>query len=379
MIQALLDQHVQTGAIAGAVALVAQGEAAPAVFCAGVQDLESGVPMRRETIFRIMSMTKPVTAAAAMILVEQGRIALGDKVERWLPEVADRQVLRTPQSALDDTVPALRPIVVEDLLTLRLGLGWLHEGAVGQEMKALGVAPGPTAVAFTPDEYMARIGRLPLAAQPGERWLYHTGADILAVLIARVAGEPLPAFLQARLFQPLGMRDTGFHVPAAKLDRLATAYSSSEAGLAVADPASGGEYAAPPVFPSELVATADDYHRFARMLLRGGSPVLSADSIGRMMRDHITPAQKAMSPFFPGFWEHHGWGYGGAVVTSANGAGPPAGSYGWNGGYGTHFTVDPASDTLAILLTQRAMTSADDIAIATELGRIVYNEGEKRQ
>jgi CubicO group peptidase (beta-lactamase class C family) len=275
----------------------------------------------------------------------------------------------------------VRPILVEDLLTLRLGLGWLHEGAVGQEMQALGVAPGPTAVGFTPDDYMERIGRLPLAAQPGERWLYHTGADILAVLIARAAGMTLPEFLNTWLFQPLGMHDTGFHVPAAKLDRLATGYRRNEGGLEVADPVEGGEYAASPLFPSELVSTAGDYARFARMLRRGGEPVLSAGSVRRMMQDHITPAQKAASPFFPGFWDRNGWGYGGAVVTRTDGAGPPIGSYGWTGGYGTNFAIDPHSGTIAMLLTQRLMTVADDVAIATELGRIVFpaaNKGENR-
>ena len=377
MIQALLDRHVQSGAIAGAVALVARGED-ETVCCAGVQDLQTRAAMRPDTIFRIMSMTKPITAAAAMILVEDGRIALDDPAERWLPELADRRVLRTPQSALDDTVPAARPITVEDLLTLRLGLGWLSEGAVGREMQALGVAPGPAAVAFTPDDYMARIGRLPLAAQPGERWLYHTGADILCVLIARASGEALPALLEKRLFGPLGMVDTGFHVPAAKLDRLATAYRTGEAGLEVADPAAGGDYDHPPLFPSELVSTAADYLRFARALLRGGSPVLSSGSVERMLTDHITPAQKAASPFFPGFWEHNGWGYGGAVVTSSEGAGPSPGSYGWTGGFGTNFTIDRASDTTALLLTQRLMTGADDIALATELGRLAHPEGDRR-
>lgn len=372
MIQSLLGRHVETGAIAGAVALVGRGEEAM-VFTAGLQDLESGAPMRRDTIFRIMSMTKPITAAAAMILVEDGRVALADPVERWLPELAGRRVLRTPDSALDDTVPAARPIVVEDLLTLRLGLGWLQDGAVGREMQALGVAPGPDPVPFTPDEYMARIGRLPLAAQPGERWLYHTGADILAVLIARAAGTELPEFLQERLFAPLGMQDTGFYVPAAKLGRFATGYARApEGGLVVSDPAAGGAYTTPPQFPSELVSTADDYCRFARMLLRGGERLLSADSVRRMMQDHITPAQKAASPFFPGFWDDKGWGYGGAVVTRATAGGPRPGSYGWDGGYGTSMTIDPAADRTVILLLQRLMTGPDDTAIAAELRRIAY-------
>ncbi|MBV8915666.1 MAG: beta-lactamase family protein, partial [Acetobacteraceae bacterium] len=218
----LLEEQVRTGAIAGAVAALVWGEAVQVV-TAGAQDFASGAPMRRDTIFRIMSMTKPITAAAAMVLVEDGTIALEESVECFLPELADRRVLRTPDSPLDDTVPAERPITLEDLLTLRCGLGWLPSGAVAAAMQAFGVAPGPDPVPFGPDEFMRRIGDLPLASQPGQRWLYHTGADILAVLIARAAGMSLPDFLRERLFEPLGMRDTGFHVPEADLSRLATA------------------------------------------------------------------------------------------------------------------------------------------------------------
>ncbi|HYZ62018.1 MAG TPA: serine hydrolase domain-containing protein, partial [Acetobacteraceae bacterium] len=262
-IQALLDHHVAAGEVAGAVALVAQGDAVD-VAAAGFRDLAARAPMRRDTIFRIMSMTKPITAAAAMILVEDGRIGLDAPVERWLPELASRRVLRAPDSPLDDTVPAERPITLEDLLTLRLGLGWLSSGAVGEAMTRLRVAPGPEPVPFSPDDYISRIGQLPLAAQPGRRWLYHTGADILCVLIARVAGMDLPDFLQARLFAPLGMQDTGFWVPPEKPDRLATCYARTPEGELAPWPT---DETAPPVFPSELLSTAGDYLRFARMLL----------------------------------------------------------------------------------------------------------------
>lgn len=184
------------------------------------------------------------------------------------------------------------------------------------------------------------------------------------------------------------MQDTGFHVPKAKLPRLATGYARGKDGtLVVSDLAADGDYATPPVFPSELVSTADDYLRFARMLLRGGEAsgtrVLTAGSVRRMMQDHITPAQKAASPFFPGFWDKNGWGYGGAVVTQPTAGGPRPGSYGWDGGYGTSMSIDPARDTIVILLLQRLMTGPDDAAIAAELRRIAYahqrqtTEGER--
>ncbi len=372
--RSVLDPAVAEGTLAGAVGLVALG-AAVEVVTAGSQDLRSRAPMRRDTIFRILSMTKPITAAAALVLVEEGRIALDSPVERWLPELADRRVLRTPESPLDDTVPARRPITLEDLLTLRPGIGWLQSGPLAAEMSRLGVAPAPPPVPFSPDEYIARIGQLPLADQPGERWLYHTGADILCVLLARVAGTSLPELLQTRLFDPLGMVDTGFHVSPAQRDRLATAYRRDDDGRLIPYEIPGED--APPLFPSELLSTADDYLRFARMLLgRGeldGRRVLPGDSIGRMMRDHITPEQKQRSPFAPGFWERVGWGYGGAVVTRDDPGGPRPGSYGWDGGFGTSFTVDPAAETVTILLIQRMMRSADDTALAEAFRSAVYS------
>ena len=366
----ILRDSVDRGAVAGAVALVARGDEV-SVDVAGVRALGDPAPMRRDGIFRIMSMTKPVTAAAAMILVEEGRIGLADAVERWLPELAGQRVLRSMDGAVDDTVPANRAITLDDLLTLRLGLGAVMAPPgrypVQALMAELGVAPGPEPVRFDPDAFMARIGRMPLMHQPGEGWMYHTGADVLAVLIARVAGQPLGQFLQDRIFGPLGMKDTGFSVPAESLDRLAAAYAMGDDGaLREWEPACGGSYAGPAIFPSELVSTADDYLAFARMLLDGGAGpggrVLSAASVRLMMTDHITPAQKAASPFVPGFWDHQGWGYGGAVTTSP-GAGPAPGSYGWMGGLGTGVLIEKAARMVVIVLSQRLMQGADDAAL----------------
>jgi CubicO group peptidase (beta-lactamase class C family) len=375
----ILRAHVDRGAVAGAVALVARADQVH-VETAGLQGLGGPAPMRCDSIFRILSMTKPITAAAAMLLVDAGRIALSDPVEQWLPELSDRRVLRGMDSALDDTVPARRPITLEDLLSLRLGLGAVmappNRYPVQTAMAELGVSPGADLIAFGPDEFMARIGRLPLMHQPGERWMYHTGMDILAVLIARLTGAPLGDFLRERIFAPLGMHDTGFSVPPGSLDRLVAGYAADNGGtLREREPASGGGYAQPPVFPSELVSTADDYLAFARMLLDGGrgphGQVLSPTSVRLMMTDHITPDQKAASPFFPSFWDHHGWGYGGVVTTDALGAGHP-GSYGWMGGFGTSVLIDPVARMTTILLIQRLMRGPDDAALTTEVQGAAY-------
>ncbi len=377
----VLRGHVARGEVAGLVALVARRDAVH-VTAIGVQDSASGAPMRRDTIFRIASMTKPVTAAAVMMLVEESRIGLDDPVDRWLPELASRRVLRRIESPLDDTVPAARPITLRDLLTFRFGLGAVMAKPgtypIQAAMAELGVAPGPEQVAAAPDDYMRRIGRLPLMHQPGEKWLYHTGADILGVLIARIAGMRLADFLRERIFAPLGMRDTGFSVPDAAIGRLAACYARDpkSGALTVWDEARGGRYARPPVFPSLLVSTADDFLAFARMLLQHGRHtdvrILAGPSVELMMTDHITPEQKAASPFFPGFWDTKGWGFGGAVVTRRDPTGANPGSYGWAGGFGTSFIVDPAAEMVAILLVQRLMRSPDDSALNEEFLSLAY-------
>jgi CubicO group peptidase (beta-lactamase class C family) len=376
-----LRGHVARGDVPGLVALVARRDAVH-VTAIGAQDVASRTPMRRDTIFRIASMTKPVTAAAVMMLVEESRIGLDDPVERWLPELASRRVLRRIESPLDDTVPAARPITLRDLLTFRFGLGAVMAMPgtypIQAAMAELGVAPGPEQVAAAPDDYMRRIGRLPLMHQPGEKWMYHTGADILGVLIARIAGMPLADFLRERIFGPLGMRDTGFSVPDAAIDRLAACYARDpkSGALTVWDAARGGRYAHPPVFPSLLVSTADDFLAFARMLLQHGRHtdvrIIERPSVELMMTDHITPEQKAASPFFPGFWDTKGWGFGGAVITRRDPTGANPGGYGWSGGFGTNFIVDPAAEMVAILLVQRLMRSADDSALNEEFLTLAY-------
>jgi CubicO group peptidase (beta-lactamase class C family) len=244
-------------------------------------------------------------------------------------------------------------------------------------MRELGVGPGPEQVAVPPGEYMRRIGSLPLIHQPGEKWMYHTGADVLAVLIGRIANRPLGEFLHERIFAPLGMRDTGFHVPDAAIDQLAACYRRDDAGaLKIWDPARGGQYAQPPVFPSELVSTADDFLAFGRMLLRRGRhadvTILAQSSAALMMTDHLTAAQKAASPFFPGFWDTRGWGFGGAVITRRDRTGASPGSYGWAGGFGTSFIVDPAADLVAILLVQRLMRGPNDSSLNDQFLTLAY-------
>jgi CubicO group peptidase (beta-lactamase class C family) len=365
----VMSDHVARGQVPGLVALISRrGETH--VDAIGMKAVGGREPMQRDTIFRIASMSKPVTAAAAMILVEEAKLRLDDPVDRWLPELADRKVLRSIDSALDDTVPAKRPITLRDLLTFRLGYGAVMvfpaKYPIQKAMTEASVAPGPMLAAITADELMKRFGSLPLLHQPGEKWMYHSGSDILGVLIARVSGQSFGTFLQERIFAPLGMKDTGFSVPQGKLDRLATCYwtAGGTGGLVVFDEARGGRFAGPPVFESGgggLVSTVDDYLTFGRMMLNkgknGNERILSRLSVELMTTDHITPEQKAASPFFPGFWDNHGWGFGLSIITRRDDVAGVPGRFGWDGGYGTSGYMDPKEDMVAILMTQRVWDS----------------------
>lgn len=224
-----LRGHVERGELPGLVALVARGDAVH-VAALGTQGLtSSSPPMRRDTLFRVASMAKPVTAAATLMLVEEGKLALDGAVDRWLPELADRRVLRAPDSPLEDTVPEKRAITVRDLLTLRWGLGAVMAPPgtypIQEAIHEARVSAGFHAITDPPDEYMRRMGTLPLIHQPGERWMYHTGYEVLGVLVARASGMRFDDFLRERLFVPLAMKDTSFSVPAEKRGRLCTAYA----------------------------------------------------------------------------------------------------------------------------------------------------------
>jgi CubicO group peptidase (beta-lactamase class C family) len=365
----VLAGHVERDELPGVVAAVSRrGETH--VEAIGTQAAGGSEKMRRDTIFRIASVSKPMTAAAAMILVEECKLRLDDPVDPWLPELADRKVLRSIDSALDDTVPAKRPITLRDLLTFRLGLGAVMvfpaRHPIQKAMTEAGIAPGPIVATFPPDELMRRFGSLPLIHQPGEQWLYHSGSDILGVLIARVSGQSLGQFLQENLFGPLGMKDTGFSVPDAKLDRLATSYRyDAPAGrLAVFDQARGGRFSRPPVFESGgggLVSTVDDCLAFSCMMLNkgrhGSDRILSRASVELMTTNQITAEQKAASPFFPGFWDSRGWGFGLAIVTRRDDLASVPGRFGWDGGHGTSCYADPTEDMVGVLMTQRLMDS----------------------
>jgi CubicO group peptidase (beta-lactamase class C family) len=364
--QARMSGHVERGYVPGIVTLVSR-RGATHVHAVGSKTLDRRDPMRRDTIFRITSMTKPITAVATMILVEDCKLRLDEPIDRLLPELANRRVLKSLESPLDDTVPASRSVTVRDLLTFRLGLGIIFgppnpypiQRAIN-EMGITGFGPPMQSTPHDPDEWMRLVDTLPLMHQPGERWMYNTGSCVLGVLIARASGQPFETFLRERVFEPLGMEDTSFSVPASKLDRLATSYWGNQqtGALDLYDGVEDSQWNRPPRFPdggAGLVSTIDDYLAFGQMLLNNGKfeseRILSRPSIGLMTADHLTAEQTVT---LPGQWDNRGWGFGVQVVTRRDDVSAVPGQYGWDGGFGTSWRTDPQEDLVAILMTQRA-------------------------
>jgi CubicO group peptidase (beta-lactamase class C family) len=384
-LRADLERHLAQGYAPGVVAVVSRGEQTH-VLPLGTKAFGAAEPMPHDALFRIASMTKAVTAAAVMMLVDDGKLRLDEPVDRLLPELADRRVLKRIDGPLDDTVPANRPMTVEDLLTFRQGFGiiFAEPGATPllRAIEGLGISgfgmPNPNQP-FGPDEWMKRLGALPLMHQPGERWMYTTGSDVQGVLIARASGQSLPEFFRERILGPLGMNDTAFGVPKEKLGRFVPAYHPEGGKMVAWDHPTASRWEHEPQFPegdSGLISTAEDYLAFARMLLAGGAHggkrLLSAASVKAMMTDHLTTAQRTEPEAEMILTKGHGWGYGLSVISQAVPRGPPVGAVGWCGGLGTSWISDPATDLTAILLTQREFEGPDPPAIHKEFWSAAY-------
>ncbi|MEU0791716.1 serine hydrolase domain-containing protein [Amycolatopsis sp. NPDC005961] len=352
-----LHRHVDEGTLPGAVAIVDRA-GRPEVVTVGSVDVEGSRPMAEDTLFRFASITKPVTAAAVLALVDDGRLALDDPIGRWLPELADPKVVRTPARPVDDVVPAKRPITVFDVLTGQAGWGFAADFTLPAVQALFPVqGDGREVQSFPPaDVWLARLAEVPLAFQPGEAWLYDTCSTIQGVLVARASGRSLPEFLGERIFTPLGMADTGFAVGPDRRDRFTAFYKKTPDGLVLAD-APDGQWSMMPALPlgsGGLAGTAGDWVAFGRMLLASGAApdggrVLSPESVRLMTTDHTTAAHRETGALF---LEGQGWGMGGAVDIAAVEPWTVPGRYGWVGGTGTTAHVVPATGTVAVLLTQ---------------------------
>jgi CubicO group peptidase (beta-lactamase class C family) len=371
----VLSRHLDAGYVPGAVAVVARhGEVhVEALGTLAFEGAGSGTPMAEDTICRLGSTSKPVVAACAMTLVEDCTLRLDDPVDEFLPELADMTVLADPSGPLEDTVPAGRPITLRDLLTFTLGTGMV----VGVEPGTVAIADALSALQSeqleqSPEEWIGRLGALPLVYQPGERWMYHTAADVTGVLIARATGMSFDDALRERICEPLGTRDTGFSVAAESISRLSTAYQrDDDTGDLVIEDGPDGYWSRPPTFESGgggLVSTAADLLALASALLAGGAlhgeRVLSRPSVTLMTSDQLTPAQKVVAGYWrENYFDDIGWGFGMSVRTRRAHVGPwpvscpplaSVGSYGWPGFYGTAWYNDPAEDMTTILMIQRS-------------------------
>jgi CubicO group peptidase (beta-lactamase class C family) len=348
-----LQPFVDAGEVTGLVAVVARGDDVE-VTVLGDQAI-GGSPMREDSRFRVASAGKPVTAAAVLALVADGRLTLDQAVDELLPELAARRVLREPSAELDDTVPAARQVTTRDLLRSTNGLGFSSDftapiAAVLVER----LHQGPTRPQDfpSPDEWIARVGELPLIHQPGEGFTYNTAYDILTVLVERATGRSFDDHVGERILDPLGMVDTGFSFPPGEAARTTTAYRrADEGGLVVVDEPDG-QFARPPAFASGAggyVSTAADLLRFQRMLLAGGGDVLPGSWVAEMMSDQLSPAIRATDSVFLG---GQSWGYGAGVDIEPREPWHVIGRYGWVGGTGTSAYVVPSDGSISILLTQ---------------------------
>jgi CubicO group peptidase (beta-lactamase class C family) len=381
----VLSGHVERQEMPGLVALVSRHDDVH-VETLGTRSFGEPAPMTRDTIFRIASLTKLVTAVAAMMLVEDCTLRLDDSIEAWLPELANRRVLKSIASPLDDTVPAVRAITVRDLLTFRMGFGSVMAmpdtypiQKLIREYQIGGDGPPLPALAPGTKEWLQRLGSLPWMAQPGERWMYHVSADVLGVLIARVSGQSLGVFMRQRIFDPLGMWDTAFHVPSDKLERLATSYVRNRQTntLEVFDGVANSAWGPEPPFESGgggLVSTIDDYDAFSRMMLNKGrhgrEQILSRATVELMTSDQLTPAQRAGAELF--FGTHGSWGLGMAVDIGRSEIYQTPGRFGWSGGLGTTAYTDPAEGVIGILFTQRMMDSPEPPKVFTDFWTLAY-------
>ena len=384
----VLSGHIERKQMPGMVALVSHHDVH--IETLGTLAFDNPAPMKRDTIFRIASITKLITAVAAMILVEECKLRLDDPIDPWLPELANRRVLKSISSEIDDTVPASRSITVRDLLTYRMGFGSVMAMPDTYPIQKLirdyrlgGDGPPRPTQAPTMDEWLDRLGSLPLMAQPGERWMYHTSTDVLGCLIARVSGKSFGTFLRERIFDPLGMKDTAFHVPPEKITRLPGVYflNHQTNKLDSFDDPANSAWSAPPPFESGgggLVSTIDDYFVFSRMMLNKGrhgrEQILSRATVELMTSDQLTPQQRTGAELF--FGNYSSWGLGIAVDIDRSEIYNTPGRYGWTGGFGTTAYIDPAEGLIGILFTQRMMDSPEPPKVFTDFWTPAYGAME---
>jgi CubicO group peptidase (beta-lactamase class C family) len=374
LLQSRMREFVAQGKFAGTCTLVWQRGRVISFDATGWRDMLRRLPIERDTLFRLASMSKPITSVAALILVDEGRLRLSDPVAHWLPEAADIAVLRTPRSAIDDVVPAGRPPTLLDLMTHTAGFAW-GKGLDVPITRALNEAAGETPfVPHDPDTFVRRVCALPLIRQPGSGWHYSISTELLGVIVARAGSKSLPAFMKSRIFDPIGMVDTAFFAPSEKLHRLSVGYARADSGqLVIHDDAQTGFWSRPPLFPAGgggLLSTVDDYLAFARMLLdrgmAGRERILSEKSISLMTSNLLDAEQRSTLDPSIDYLRGQGFGLGVAITLDSQKNRRSPGSFSWPGGYGTTWFADPREDLIAVLMTQLWQDSQMELGPALE-------------
>lgn len=362
-LQDILNEMTETGFISGVSCMVLQNGEEQCYYESGMRDIANALPITRDTIFRLYSMTKPITSAAVMILLEEGKIDLLDPVSMYLPGFKDQQIWQKGM-----LTPAVRPVTIQHLLNMTSGLAYggegnateVRTGALFEEVKEKLTSNQP----LTTIEIMNRLGQLPLAFQPGEKWQYGTSADVLGAVVEIVSGMRFGEFLEERIFKPLNMKDTAFYVPAEKQSRLAKVYRETESGLEefhISHLGVQNRMELQPAFESGgagLVSTIDDYATFTQMLLNKGTfrgnTILSEKTVEFMTGTHLAPALQD----YINQWENlPGYTYanlmrimidpGAAVSMSA------MGEYGWDGWLGTYMMNDPSNNITLLIMHQK--------------------------
>ena len=374
-----LQSVVDSGDLSGAVTLIWRNGEELQFNAVGKRNIEADLPMTRDTLFRIASMTKPITSVAVMMLLEEGKLALSDPITKWAPEFANMRVLKNPTGPLDETYPSPRDITIEDLLTHRAGLayGFTSIGPIAYaHQKALGDVLN---IDMTPDDWMKALASLPLSYPPGERFHYSHATDVLGFLVGRIAGKGFGEFLRERIFGPLGMVDTDFYVPVEKRERAAVVYRLDEK-LEKLQPVPFKQHDAPPNFTGgggSLISTLDDYLKFARMMLNegelDGTRYLKAETVRLMRTNQLTDEQRQIPFMGIPFWMGQGFGLGLSVVTDPEKQAwmgtSSKGAFGWPGAFGTWWQASPDDGLILIYLIQNSMPLGPEAAAQLATGQ----------
>jgi len=374
-----LQGVVDAGDLSGFVTLIWRKGEVVQVNTLGHRDVAAGKPMTRDTLFRIASMTKPITSVAALMLMEEGKLRLDDPITKWAPEFANMKVLKSATGPLDEVYDSPRDITIDDLMTHRSGLayGFTSIGPIAHAYEA--ALGSPLANPHAPDLWMKRLAELPLSYPPGERFHYSHATDLLGFLVGRIAGTTFQDFLQQRIFGPLGMVDTDFWCPPEKRDRMACLYRINPETDKLQD-VSFPHVDAQPAFcggGGGLISTADDYLKFARLMLNKGEldgvRLITPETHALMTANRLTPEQREIPFMGIPFWMGQGFGLGVSVITDPEkqawmGAGSE-GAFGWPGAFGTWWQADPAEDMVLIYLIQNSMPLGPEAAAQLATGQ----------